>query len=245
MKVSIITVSYNSEKTIQKTFHSILAQEVLPEEYILIDGGSTDGTLGIAEKFRPKFQQKGIAFRLISEPDKGIYDAMNKGIRLAEGDIIGIINSDDWYEPCAVRTAVKTMEKTGCDVVFGAIRMWKRDGSNFVKKPRLRNFQTSRDWNHPTMFVKRAIYRKYPFRNKGIHDDYGCYLKMRKEGCKICISDEVMANFRMGGKSNHRSLQEAGRRIEDRYLWCYRTNGYSRWYIVECVAIEMAKMLLG
>lgn len=79
-------------------------------------------------------EQKGIIYHILSEPDGGIYDAMNKGIRLATGDVIGIINSDDWYEPNAVGTAVHTFEKTGCDLMFADIRMYKADGSTFVKK---------------------------------------------------------------------------------------------------------------
>lgn len=132
-------------------------------------------------------EQKGIIYHILSEPDGGIYDAMNKGIRLATGDVIGIINSDDWYEPNAVGTAVHTFEKTGCDLMFADIRMYKADGSTFVKKARLRRFQTSRDWNHPTTFVKAKLYKKYPFRNKGIHDDYGFFYKCKARNGKLSL----------------------------------------------------------
>lgn len=243
--VSIITVAYNSEKTIAGTMESILAQTYPNIEYLVIDGKSTDQTVEIAERFRPRMEEKGIRFRVVSEPDEGIYDAMNKGIRLATGEIIGILNSDDWYEPETVETVVQNFTESNCDLLFANIRMHKTDGSSFVKKARLRNFQTSRDWNHPTMFVKADIYIQHPFRMQGIHDDYGCYLQMRKEGLKVITVDRVLANFRMGGASNHKSIREALDRIRDRYLWCYRINGYSRWYLLECIAIEMAKMILG
>ena len=170
---------------------------------------------------------------------------MNKGIQLAEGDIIGILNSNDWYEPDTVETVVKEFAQENCDLLFANIRMHKRDGSSFVKKARIRSFQTSRDWNHPTMFVRADVYKSHPFRNKGIHDDYGCYLQIAKEGYRMITLDKVLANFRMGGVSNHKSLKEAVQRIKDRYRWCYRVNGYSRWYLLECIAIEAAKMLLG
>lgn len=243
--VSIITVAYNSEATIAGTLGSVLAQSYNEIEYLIIDGNSSDRTVEIAEGFRPQMEAKGIRFRIVSEPDQGIYDAMNKGIRLAEGGIIGILNSDDWYEPDAVETVVNEFAKGECDLLFANIRMHKADGSSFVKKARLRSIQTSRDWNHPTMFVKAAVYKAHPFRMKGIHDDYGCYLQMRKEGLRVVVVDKVLANFRMGGASNHKSIREAAGRIRDRYRWCYRANGYSRWYLLECIAIEAAKMILG
>lgn len=244
-KVSIITVTHNSEKTIRRTMESVFGQTCPAGEYIIIDGASVDRTVEIAEGFRANMEAKGIEFRIVSEPDGGIYDAMNKGIRMAAGDIIGILNSDDWYEPDTVGTVIKEFEKNGCDLLFANIRLHRKDGSSFVKKARLRRFQTSRDWNHPTMFVKAEVYKEHPFRKKGIHDDYGCYLQIRKEGFHIIIVDKVLANFRMGGISNHKSLKEAAGRIRDRYLWCYKVNGYSGFYLIECIATELAKMILG
>ncbi len=243
--VSIVTVTYNSEKTLGITMESVLTQTYDRIEYLIIDGASSDGTVSLAESYRERMEQKGICLRIVSEPDSGIYDAMNKGIQLAEGDIIGILNSNDWYEPDAVETVVKEFAQENCDLLFANIRMHKRDGSSFVKKARIRSFQTSRDWNHPTMFVRADVYKSHPFRNKGIHDDYGCYLQIAKEGYRMITLDKVLANFRMGGVSNHKSLKEAVQRIKDRYRWCYRVNGYSRWYLLECIAIEAAKMLLG
>lgn len=243
--VSIITVTYNSEKTLRHTIESVLAQTYTKIEYWIIDGASSDHTVEIAEAYRPKLQAKGIRYHILSEPDNGIYDAMNKGIRHATGEIIGIINSDDRYEPEAVQTAVETFQHTACDLMYANIRMYKADGSSFVKKARTRKFQTSRDWNHPTTFVRAECYKKYPFRKLGIHDDYGFFLQMRKQGKKIVTVDRVLADFHMGGASNHKDLKAAKKRIRDRYLYCYRINGYSRWYLIECVAIEAAKFLLG
>lgn len=243
--VSIVTVTYNSEKTLKVTMDSVLAQTCPKIEYLIIDGASTDQTVALAESYRERMEQRGIRLRIVSEPDHGIYDAMNKGIRLAEGDIIGILNSDDWYEPDTVETVRKEFARANCDLLFANIRLHRKDGSSLVKKARIRKFQTSRDWNHPTMFVRANIYKSHLFCNRGIHDDYGCYLSLVKEGYHIVTLDKILANFRMGGVSNHKSLKEAIRRIKDRYRWCYRVNGYSRWYLVECIAIEAAKMLLG
>lgn len=245
MKVSIITIAYNSEDCIGETIESVLGQTYGEIEYLIIDGASKDGTVQKAESYRTALEEKGIVYRIYSEPDKGIYNAMNKGIRLATGNIIGILNSGDRYEPEAVETAVKTFKKEKCDVMFGNIRMYKTDGSSFIKKARLRRYQTSRDWNHPTMFVKSELYKAYPFRELGIHDDYGFYLQMRKQNRSIVTVDKVLADFKMGGASNHKNISAAVKRIRDRYKYCYRINGYSRWYMIECVAIEAAKMILG
>ncbi|MCM1568129.1 MAG: glycosyltransferase [Roseburia sp.] len=245
MKVSIITVSYNSQASIAHTIESVLNQTDANIEYWIIDGKSADKTVEIAKSYREAFDRRGIAYHISSEPDKGIYDAMNKGIRRATGDIIGILNSDDWYEPDAIEIVRKTFAEQNPELLYANIRMHKRDGSTFIKKARSRRFQTSRDWNHPTTFVQAQLYKQYPFRDLGIHDDYGFFLQMKKQNRRILVVDRVLANFRMGGASNHKDWKAARKRIHDRYQYCYRINGYSRWYFVECVAIEAAKMLLG
>lgn len=245
MTVSIITVSYNSEKSIGHTIESVLAQDYRDIEYWIIDGASKDRTVEVAESYRTALEAKGIALHVISEPDGGIYDAMNKGISLATGDIIGILNSDDWYEPHTIRTVVDTFEREQCELMYAHIRMHKTDGSCFIKKARMRGYQTSRDWNHPTTFVLAQVYKENPFRDLGIHDDYGFFLQMKRQKRRIVIVDQVLANFRMGGASNHKDFKAARKRIVDRYKYCYRINGYSRWYMLECVAIEVAKMILG
>lgn len=245
MKISVVTVAYNSEKGIGKTIESVLSQTYEDIEYLIIDGKSRDNTVEVAESYRAALEEKGITYKVISEPDGGIYDAMNKGIRLAGGDIIGLLNSEDTYEPWTLQTVAETFEKTNCELMFADIRIYRPDGSSFVKKARLRSFQTSRDWNHPTTFVRADIYKSNPFRNLGIHDDYGFFLQMKRQNRRIVTVGKVLANFRMGGASNRKSLKAARKRISDRYRYCYRINGYSRWYLAECIAIEMAKMLLG
>lgn len=249
MRLTIITIAYNSAGDIGRTIESVLAQEQgdtpYTLEYLIIDGASSDDTVEIAESYIPAMEARGITYRISSEPDKGIYDAMNKGIRLAEGDIIGILNSGDWYEPAAAATAADTFARTGCDLLYANIRMHRADGSTFVKKARQRRFQTSRDWNHPTTFVRARLYKQYPFRCLGIHDDYGFFLQMRGQGRQIVTVDRTLADFVMGGASNRKDLRAAGRRIMDRYRYCYRINGYSRLYMIECVIIEAAKLILG
>ena len=245
-KVTVVTICYNNEEEIRRTLDSMLAQTYGGEvEYLIIDGGSTDNTCVIAQSYQDVFTEKGIDYRVYSEPDQGIYDAMNKGIAKATGDIIGLLNGGDAYEQETLSVVVDIFERKNPEVVFGNIRLFKTDGSSFVKKARLRNYQTSRDWNHPTMFVKASLYIENPFPCKGIHDDYGLYLRFRKQGRRIETINEVLASFYMGGASNKKDFGSACKRICDRYLHCYRDNGYSRWYLVECVMIEAAKWLLG
>lgn len=242
--VTIVTVAYNSEKTIEKTIKSVLSQTYPRIEYLIIDGKSSDKTIEIAKSYENRALEKGYLYRIVSEKDEGIYDAMNKGIAMAQGEILGFINSDDWYEKDAVALSVKTMLKKRCDITFGDIVIHKADGSRIVKKAKLSRYETSRHWNHPTMFVKTSVYREFPFRQKGIHDDYGAYLAMKRAGKKVEIIPGVLAGFTMGGASNKRSLKLSVKRIKDRY-GCYRDNGYSRGYLLECIAMEAGKFVLG
>ena len=246
MRVSVITVVHNGENVIERTLESVYCQKYPNLEYWVIDGASTDGTLDKVKQYEERFLQKGTDFHYISEPDRGIYDAMNKGIKLATGDVIGFINAGDTYEEGTVPAAVRKFAETDCDLLFGDLQIITTKGRKLTKKAKQRTFyQTSRDWNHPTMFVKTEWYRKYPFAGKGIHDDYAFYLKMRKQNRKIAVINQRMATFQMGGASNERNWKSVKRRIRDRYLYCYRENGYGRWYLAECVMTEVAKWLLG
>ena len=115
IKVSIITVCYNSAATIRRTIESVLRQTYQNIEYIIVDGASKDETLSIIEEYRDALGQR---LRLVSEPDQGIYDAMNKGIRMAEGTLIGILNSDDFYEPMAVEHIVNAMTDEKYQILY-------------------------------------------------------------------------------------------------------------------------------
>lgn len=245
MLVSIITVCFNSEKTIRKTLDSVLAQTYRKLEYLIIDGKSTDGTLEILESYRDAFAEAGIAYRVVSEPDSGIYDAMNKGIRMSSGQLIGIINSDDWYEPIAVETAVNTYREEPYDLFYGDINLIRADGSVIVKHSRLDRFPSSRHWNHPTTFITKETYDDQGlYRNETVYDDFDLILRLRKAGKRVAIRNVVLANFRTGGVSNQKSLKKCFQRIKARYGY-YRRNGYSRWYIFESVAMEVAKLILS
>ena len=245
MLVSLITVCFNSEKTIRHTIESVLNQTYSEIEYIIVDGLSKDNTIQIIHEFVEKFKEKNYALRVISEKDNGLYDAMNKGIALANGDLVGIINSDDWYEPNAVEIAVDTYHETRYDMFYADINLIKSNGNTVVKRSKYDRFPTSRHWNHPTTFVTKKIYEEMgAFRCEGIHDDFDFVLRVRRAGKNIVIKNVVLANFRTGGTSNDKTLKKCVQRCKDRYR-CYRNNQYSRLYFVECIAIEMLKLILS
>ena len=242
--VSIITVTYNSEATLARTIESVLNQTAKPLEYIIVDGCSTDNTLDVAEGYRRSFEEKGIGYIVKSEPDNGIYDAMNKGISMASGDMIGMINSDDWYEPCAVEMVVSTYREEPFDLFYADLRMHMPSGATFVKRSRYRSYATSRDWNHPTTFITREMYGRFKYRNETIHDDYDLILRLHKAGAKTVVKNIVIADFTMNGTSHERSLKKAIERVRIKY-GIYRDNGYSRLYFFECFMVEMAKLIVG
>lgn len=242
--VSITTVTYNSEKTLARTIQSVLNQTYDNIEYIIVDGLSQDRTLEVAESYRDRFADRGFSYKIVSEPDAGMYDAINKGIRLSRGEIIGNINSDDWYEPEAAERAVDYMAETGCDYMYADLRIIRADGSSFIKRAKRQRMATSRGWNHPTQFALRKIHEKFPYKLESLHDDFDLFLKVKRAGCRIGVLNQVLADFTLQGMSHDRSLRAAAARGRCRYR-IYRNNGYGPWYIFECIMIEAAKLVLG
>ena len=245
MLVSIVTVCYNSEKTVRKAIESVLNQTYPKIEYIVVDGASSDNTLQVAREYEDKFREKGYTYRIISEKDNGIYDAMNKGIRAATGELVGMINSDDWYEPIAVETAVSAYQESPYDLFYGDVNLVRDDGSIIVKHSRMDRFPSTRHWNHPTTFIPKRIYEEVGlYRCRNMYDDYDLVLRIRGAGKRVAIRNVVLANFRTGGTSTKKTLKDCLQRCRYRYQ-NYRSNGYSRLYIIECLAMEFAKLILS
>ena len=245
MKVSVITICFNSETVIAKTIESVLNQTYKEIEYLIVDGDSKDKTVEIAESYRERLEAEGIEYKVISEPDEGIYDAMNKGIRNATGELVGIINSGDYYEPEMIETAVSEYEKEPFDIFYADINLIKENGTVIVKHSKMDKLPTSRHWNHPTMVVKRAYYEEIgTYKCEGIHDDFEFLLRARKKNAKIRIVNKVLANFLTGGASNAKTFKKCKQRCKDRFH-AYRVNGYGIWSLFECVAIEVAKFILS
>lgn len=242
--VSIVTVSFNSEKTIRDTIESVLNQTYKNIEYIIIDGASKDRTLEIIKEYEVKFKENGIKYRYISEKDNGIYDAMNKGISMVNGEIIGLINSDDWYEKDGIEKIVNEMSDKNLDFIYADINI-VTPKKTFVKKAKLSNWVTSRYWSHPTTFLKKEVYSKYRYKCESIHDDLDLLLKLRKDkNIKVGVLNKVVANFRFGGVSNTKSLKNMIWNIKNKNR-IYKENGYSSLYSIENIVMEVAKYILG
>ena len=156
--VSVITVTYNSEKTIGRTMDSLVGQSSHQVEHLIMDGGSTDKTLDIVERYRDVYERCGMVLRVFSEKDRGPYDAMNKGIRFATGDLAGVLNSDDYYDPCAIEAVEKLRRENDFDILMGAIRIHNGSSQIIIKHAKNTHYQTSRHFNHPAMFVTKQCY---------------------------------------------------------------------------------------
>lgn len=201
IKVSIITPCYNSEKTIEKTLLSVLNQTYQNYEYIIIDGGSVDGTLDIVRKYAEQFEGK---LHLISEKDNGIYDAMNKGVGMATGELIGIVNSDDWYEADAIENILDKYSGAEYEVVYGMLRNINLDGEEKSVVFYNHIFLEEKMINHPTCFITRQTYEdfgKYSTEYKS-SADYAYLLKLM-DSKKVVFTPiyKIISNFRVGGMS--------------------------------------------
>lgn len=203
-KVSVVTVCFNSASTIEQTIQSVISQTYYNIEYIIIDGGSTDGTLDIVNKYKDK-----IAY-FVSEQDHGIYDAMNKGIQAATGEYIGIINSDDWFESNAVELFVNTFRThLNTDIVCGdMIVYWEQSGVMHTRRASsdvgLHTLEKTMSVLHPTMFVKKSFYQKY-----GVFDtsfkvaaDYDLALRAGMNKVVFTYIPHILAHFRLNGVSS-------------------------------------------
>lgn len=156
--ISIITVCFNSAKTIRRTIESVLNQTYTNIEYIIVDGKSKDSTVAIIEGYAPQFAEKGIKYRWVSEPDKGIYDAMNKGIKMATGEYINFQGSDDWLELDACESIYNCYKSSASfDIVYGVARYM--DGNKFVKLSQVNEcYLGDENMNHQAMFFKRKLF---------------------------------------------------------------------------------------
>jgi len=244
MRFSIITVTYNSRAFLVETIQSVISQDFDDFEYIVVDGGSTDGTLDIIRSFAD------VDSRIcwISEPDEGISDAFNKGIRMATGDIIGILNSDDTYTAGTLAAVAAAFDAdTACDVVHGDMLRFQGDTPLFRLKPAPVDERVWHDMpvNHPATFVRHRAYDQV-----GLFDtrlkvamDYDLVLRLYRAGCPFCYIERVLANMRYGGASDERFLT-ARREV----FTITVAAGYPRWraggWFVIKVGMNITKNIL-
>lgn len=202
--ISIITVVFNAVNTLEQTIQSVINQSYENIEYIIIDGGSTDGTLDIIKRYDNQID------KWLSEPDNGIYDAMNKGINLAKGELIGIINADDWYESNVITYIADCYKNSDQDmVIHGLLRNFKDNLFYSIKGNSIQVLRYDMI-QHPTCFIPKSIYLQY-----GVYDnrykccaDYDLILRYVNSGIKFKFIEQTIANFRIGGISTLDKFQK-------------------------------------
>lgn len=237
MLFTIITVCYNSEKTIERTIQSVLHQTCQDYEYIIVDGASTDRTIEIVHKYEPLFQGR---MHWISEKDRGIYDAMNKGIEKASGELIGMVNSDDYYEPEALDIMRKLYTGYEYSILYGSVRAVEggREKMVYIKS---HEFIEKDMITHPSCFISKKLYDtfgryslKYPY-----SADYEFMLRIRREKkIRYFKTYDIITNFTGGGISDTRK----GYRDTMRLLYHYHLIGRKRYYY-EMIKTRLAMML--
>lgn len=240
--VTIITVTYNSAATISRTIESVLNQTYKNIEYLIIDGKSSDDTVRIAEDFSCAMADAGIQYRVISEPDNGMYDALNKGARLGSGVLVGQINSDDWYEPDAVEEMVRLWQSTSFDMAYADLRMVNPDGSSWVKKSKIDKFVNTRHWNHPTQFTRRELLIQHPYPCECMSDDLDLLLWMRSSRKYLEVLNKVIANFTVEGMSHSKSWDTIKDRIKTKKK-IYKRYGYGPLHTFDVMTVEIGKYL--
>jgi len=212
--VTVITVVFNGVNSLEKTIQSVIGQSYPNIEYIVIDGGSTDGTIDALRIYEDKLDY------WISEPDSGIYDAMNKGIRASRGDFIGIIGAGDWYEQDAVARVVETFSNRNADVVYGDVEMVDAETAlSYRRRSRSELMpKTMSSISHPTTFAKRSIYLSRLFDTKvRIAADYDLFLGLYVEGYRFEHSGSVIAHILTGGVSSSFPTQIEVFKVHQKY----------------------------
>lgn len=209
MKVSVITATYNSSKTVLDTLQSLNEQTYPDIEYIIIDGGSSDNTVSVIEEHCPQVAS------IVSEPDKGIYDALNKGISAATGDVVGFLHSDDLLAyPDAIKELVETLQREKTQAVYADLEYVSKDNtSKIIRKWTSGVFERQKlrsGWMppHPTFFMKRDLYIKHGMFDLDlkIAADYDSLLRyLWSNNVTASYLPKVVTKMRVGGASN-RSL---------------------------------------
>ena len=232
MKISVITVCFNAADTIADTIQSVRSQSHPDIEYIVVDGGSTDGTLAIIA------QNHDVISTLISGPDNGMYDAANKGISAASGEVVGLLNADDFYADRDVLKDVADSLAKGNDATYGDLHYVDRDHPQTIKRNWVSGLYDRKKFilgwmpPHPTFFIRKSAYDTYGVFRSDLRSaaDYELMLRMLyKHTLKPAYIDRVLVKMRVGGRSNVSLVNRIRANREDRKAWT--VNGLkAAWY---------------
>jgi glycosyltransferase involved in cell wall biosynthesis len=236
LKVSIITVSYNSDETIRDTIESVARQSYNNIEYIVVDGNSKDETMAIVSSYASSID------KVVSEPDKGIYDAMNKGVQLATGDIVGILNSDDFYETDTIIEDIVEHFKQheNVDMVFGDVVFVEPSNLSkvvrYYSSAKFKSYKLRFGWMppHPATFIKKKVYDKYGLYKLGykISADYEIFVRLLMVAkLKFSRIDKVIVRMRSGGASTG-GIQSSITLNKEIVKACKENNIYTNLFIV-------------
>lgn len=224
MKISIITVCWNSEKYLKSAIESVLSQTYPDIEYIIIDGESKDNTISIVKEYEPLFKGR---MKWLSEKDNGIYDAMNKGVQMASGDVVGLINSDDFFiDDKAIEKVMRIFDEKGIDSVFADLYYVKEEDTNSIVRKWVtgdrKSFRTGWHPAHPTFYVKKKVYDNF-----GLFDlkyriaaDFEIMLRfLEKHKISSYYLKEFTVKMRLGGESNRSfaNIKKGNREIRDSF----------------------------
>lgn len=231
--VSIVTVVRNGAATFECAMQSVLTQEYPRVEYIVVDGGSTDGTLDIIRS-----RDDRIAV-WVSETDAGISDAFNKGIAFAHGDIVGILNSDDWYEPGAISAAVHALAESGADIAYGKLQYWENNRRTYLVTSDASLLDGGMTVGHPTVFVRRACYERLGLFRLDFRQamDYEWLLRAKAGGARFCFVDLCLANMQGGGVGDRNWRQSQSEVARARTIHLPNARGAIPYWSYLCMAI--------
>lgn len=245
MKISIITITFNSAKTLLRALESVQAQTYKDIEHVIVDGQSTDGTRKLIEAYAKEHAN----VRWISEKDDGIYNAINKGIAMATGDVIGLLHSDDTlYSTDSIEYIANAFAQTDANVVYGDLQY--RKGGKVVRHWKSNTFNSRTlkyGWMppHPTVYVRREVYEQVgPYDDWfRISADYDMLLRIFTAGYKTYYIPKVLVSMEIGGVSNRNTRARLSKTQED-YIVLKKNHVGAGWLTVACKQLRKIKQFL-
>jgi len=246
LKISVITAVYNNRNTIAEAIESVLAQTHPLVELVVIDGGSTDGTLDVLAQFGDRITV------MVSEPDDGIYHALNKGIALASGEVVGFLHSDDVFpDRDVLERVVATLTASSADAVYGDLEYVQRDDASKIVRYWKSGTYSARKlragWMppHPTFYARREVYERLGGFDVSmrIAADYDCMLRFFQAGVAVAYVAQVQVRMRTGGASN-RSLGNIIRKSREDYVALRRNKVGGAWTLVSKNLRKLPQFLL-